>query len=193
MKNIEIKILLGKYFEGETSLQEEKTLQYYFLCEDVTADLLEYKYLFAAFRDESYIAAEPIDQHDVFKGEKTNNLSLVRNTSWAIAATVALLMGSWFFFQQHVDEQKIPSHQELMIAQKYLHQSLVSFNKAYNESNKLLRKTMMIEQNKMEVARMGEVYNNNTQEILKLEYFNKSLERLNGLSNLKKSRIKLIM
>ncbi len=48
-----IKILLNKYFEGETSLQEERELHTYFNSENVDASLREYVPLFAYFKQTS--------------------------------------------------------------------------------------------------------------------------------------------
>lgn len=49
MKAEEIKKLLKKYFDGESSLSEEQTLRNYFLSDDVDSELISYKELFAGF------------------------------------------------------------------------------------------------------------------------------------------------
>ncbi|HFB99837.1 MAG TPA: pyruvate ferredoxin oxidoreductase, partial [Phaeodactylibacter sp.] len=44
--------LLEKYWEGETSLQEENTLKQYFNQENVAQELQEYQPLFQFFKEE---------------------------------------------------------------------------------------------------------------------------------------------
>lgn len=50
MERSEVKALLELYFEGQTTLQQEKELSTYFLTEEsIDAELLPYKAIFAAF------------------------------------------------------------------------------------------------------------------------------------------------
>ena len=50
MENInDIKRLIERFLEGDTSLQEEKTLYDYFRNAEVAPELLEYKEMFLAF------------------------------------------------------------------------------------------------------------------------------------------------
>jgi hypothetical protein len=59
-----IEKILGKYFQGETSLQEEQKLREFFRQEKIPAHLLELKDQFAAFDEESNIKL-PDDFDDV--------------------------------------------------------------------------------------------------------------------------------
>lgn len=47
-----IKELLQKYFEGETSIQEEKKLKSYFTSKNITPELMQYQYMFGYFSEE---------------------------------------------------------------------------------------------------------------------------------------------
>lgn len=50
MERSEFKALLELYLEGQTTLEQERQLSAYFLtCEDIPAELLPYKAIFAAF------------------------------------------------------------------------------------------------------------------------------------------------
>ena len=192
MKNKEIKILLEKYFDGESTIREEKTLRHYFLYEEVAEDLQEYEIIFSAFESESKIITEQIN-NELFIEESVKTISLKRNTAWAVAATVLILIASWFTLNQKSPEQKIPTQKELQIAQKYLKQGLQSFQKAYHQSNDLIKKTVVLQTRSKQALEAGRVYQRNTKEINNLKYINQSLEKLHNVSSIQKSRIKLIM
>ena len=51
-KTVEIKLLLDKYFEGDTSLWEEQRLRDYFSSKTVDKELVEYAPLFQYFKTE---------------------------------------------------------------------------------------------------------------------------------------------
>lgn len=193
MKNSDIKILLEKYFEGETSLQEEKILRHYFLYKNVAADLVEYKVLFTAFQQENRIILDETN-NDLFTAKKeTRIISLNKSTAWAVAASVLFLIGSWFVYNKQTTQVEMPSQQELLIAQKYLNKSFQAFDRAYNQSNDLIKKTEMLQKHSDEALKMGLIYQEKTQGILNFKYIDQSLEKLKNVSSLKKSRIKLMM
>jgi hypothetical protein len=192
MKNKEIKILLEKYFDGESTVHEEKILRHYFLYEEVADDLQEYKIIFSAFESESKIITEQISD-ELFIEESVKTISLKRNTAWAVAATVLILITSWFTLNQKSPEQKIPTQEELQIAQKFLKQGLQSFQKAYHQSNDLIKITVVLQTRSKQALEVGRVYQKNTKEINNLKYINQSLEKLHNISSIQKSRIKLIM
>ncbi|MDR1866497.1 MAG: hypothetical protein LBR08_13135 [Bacteroidales bacterium] len=52
MNEQKIKVLLERYFEGETSLPEERTLRDFFLAENVPASLKPYVAMFAFYEEE---------------------------------------------------------------------------------------------------------------------------------------------
>ena len=54
-----IEIVVKKYFEGETSVEEEKELRKYFASTDVASHLMQYKSIFGYF---SYAAAQESQQ-----------------------------------------------------------------------------------------------------------------------------------
>ena len=53
MESVKIEKLLEKYYEAETSLEEEKMLKDYFSKDEVPAHLSEYKELFSYFNESS--------------------------------------------------------------------------------------------------------------------------------------------
>lgn len=98
--------LLNRYFEGETSVAEERELRRYFATEDVRDDLKAYRPMFAYFDEE--IAAEKDMAADIwqelapetvqprrFQLDRRKSLYMIS----AVAASVlALLAVSQFFF-----------------------------------------------------------------------------------------------
>lgn len=63
MNHQTVKILLDKYFEGETNLQEEAQLNHYFQQENIPDDLLAYRPLFRFYSQEKNIrTSDEFDQ-----------------------------------------------------------------------------------------------------------------------------------
>jgi hypothetical protein len=87
-----IKELLNKYFEAETTLEEEKILKEYFLSENVSEDLAVYKNLFVGY---AQAQTEPFTKELEFPKFKVH-----KNQKWyAIAATVVVLFGTVVLLQ----------------------------------------------------------------------------------------------
>ena len=53
MESDKITLLVTKYFEGETTLAEEKVLKEYFSSTDIASNLVQYHPLFAYFSNRS--------------------------------------------------------------------------------------------------------------------------------------------
>ncbi len=85
MNEQKIQELLQRYFDGETSLSEEKELQRYFAQKDIPDSLLVYRPMFAFFAEEKSV--------DIPKREQSKKIHL---SWWAIsgiaAAGVALIL-----------------------------------------------------------------------------------------------------
>jgi len=97
-----IRLLLDRYFEGETTLEEEKTLAAYFASAEVADDLVPYRPMFGYFAEAREM--EP---------ERTMALPVKRNRMRWIpaAASVVLLLGAGTFAYFHYEEA--PRSQEL--------------------------------------------------------------------------------
>jgi hypothetical protein len=88
MEYTKIEILLEKYFQGETSIAEEKELTNYFSSPDVAQHLEQYKPLFGYFS----LAKEQKTTHEIphFPSKRTKKRSFV----WvSLAASVVVLLG----------------------------------------------------------------------------------------------------
>ena len=111
MMNIEaIKILVDKYFEGETSLQEEGQLAEYFNGDDVSADLKQYQPLFQFFKAERSILLNVNATEKVLAIEKpVKTLQILRGSGmfWRAAAAVFILgISSYFITKQFENPNK---------------------------------------------------------------------------------------
>lgn len=105
-----IKLLVEKYLEGETSLEEEKVLQQYFNEEEVAKDLKSFQPLFQYFRQQK----QP-ELHNDFEAQLFSKLEEPKRatvkvkqlnkwkTPWVkIAAAILLLIGGYTIYtQQH--------------------------------------------------------------------------------------------
>ena len=101
---MKIDALLNKYFEGETSCEEEQWIRNYFSNEKVPEHLLCYKSMFAYFDNE-------ITTEQVKKTEQVNKRAIPRRkklvyTLSGIAACVVMAIGISTFLQQSDDSCK---------------------------------------------------------------------------------------
>lgn len=91
-----IEILIEKYFEGETSIAEEKELKAYFSSSDVAQHLEQYKPVFGYFsqaKQEQFTATIPL---------KSKRRKIV---AWlSVAASVVVMLGIGFFAYQNTSE-----------------------------------------------------------------------------------------
>jgi len=95
MESNKIEILIEKYFQGETSLAEEKELRSYFSSPDVAPHLEHYKAMFGYFTEaKQQKFTQEIPQQT--KKQKVMWLS--------IAASIVVLFGMVTFFMINTDE-----------------------------------------------------------------------------------------
>ena len=92
MEQNNIKILIDKYFDGNTTISEENQLKIYFSNENVAVDLKQYQPIFQYFTTQEKVFFEP-------------NINLKSNTKpvWylSIAASVVLLIGLGTYFKMN--------------------------------------------------------------------------------------------
>jgi hypothetical protein len=84
MESNRIEILIEKYFQGETSIEEENELKEYFSSSKISPNLEQYTSVFNYFSNEKHQIFEPILEL------KSRN----RNSKWmAIAASIIVFLG----------------------------------------------------------------------------------------------------
>lgn len=92
-----IEILIEKYFEGETSIAEEKELKAYFSSSDVAQHLEQYKPVFGYFsqaKQEQFTASIPLKS-----GKKQKRLAWL-----SVAASVVVMLGVGLFAYQNTSD-----------------------------------------------------------------------------------------
>lgn len=96
MELASVKILLGKYMEGETTVAEEAQLRGYFSGDEVAPELEAYRPLFAYFseaRDERFTGQVPL---------KTRRFDY----RWLSVAAVGVLMFGLYFGNQYREQRE---------------------------------------------------------------------------------------
>ena len=93
-----IEELIEKYFDAETSIQEENELRRYFSSEEVAPHLEKYKLVFGYFK---------LEKQQNYSKEIIKKTKLI-NTKWyAIAASIVILLGIGTFY---LVDQKEPQN-----------------------------------------------------------------------------------
>lgn len=149
MELARIEKLLDKYFEGETTISEEKELKVYFTGETVPSHLDKYKNLFGYFSDQSKVVA-------------TRETILPRQTTRylypfiGIAASIAVVIGIFTSIPKPVDTQVAQvtdtyedpeaalqkTKEVLSLVAQYMNEGkkdLVYLNEFENTTNKLIK------------------------------------------------------
>ncbi|MFO7827610.1 MAG: hypothetical protein R6V23_03235 [Bacteroidales bacterium] len=111
MNREQIKVLLEKYYKGESSLEEEKLLRNYFAGSQVDDELLDHKDIFV-FSENEFKASDDIPDlsNEIWNNiEKINSVKQLKKRklyhySLSIAASIAILVVSFFFIQDEINQ-----------------------------------------------------------------------------------------
>lgn len=188
----DIRKLLEKYQEGQTSLKEEKQLRYYFLFEDVDEEFRVQKLMFQFFESEKQVEFTQLPELN--KPKQTHGKIIVLKY-WKVAVAAILIIGlgiTWINTNESEEIQNF-THEEVLIAQKYLNLSLETLDRNYIRSSELLNNAVKIEENAKEVQRMGVIYESNIQQFQHINYIDQSFKKLENIKSIQKSKIKLVM
>ncbi len=114
MEYSRIKALLEKYWEAETSLEEESELKTFFNSDAVPNDLEEYKYLFVYFSEEQKKVSTIKDEELLGFIEKqeqgeapTKMVSMWYSNYSKIAAVLLFLVVATFFINKELSDENI--------------------------------------------------------------------------------------
>ena len=106
MKTEEVKTLLQRYFEGESTDHDERRLEAYFQSEEIDAEVAEYAEFFGGISELANTAGDPTIEEDVMDyilehehQEKTRYRSMWKVVT-GIAATVIIVLGGFLFYQE---------------------------------------------------------------------------------------------
>lgn len=108
MEAREIKLLLDKFYEGNTNPEEENILKEYFLAgKDIPIELEEDRLYFSELDDYRNDSLPDFDLEkelvSVIEEQETKVIRFRKMRFWAlrIAASIAILVGSYFFVEQY--------------------------------------------------------------------------------------------
>ncbi|MEH6765098.1 hypothetical protein [Aequorivita antarctica] len=102
MESVNVKKILDAYFEGTTSLEEEKRLQDYFNSEKVADDLVQYQPIFAGLK-----VAKEERSSKAFTLPESKPKTI--KTWWYSAAAILVVafgVGSFYFSQPHYSQEE---------------------------------------------------------------------------------------
>ena len=106
MKTEEVKQLLQRYFDGESTDADERNLESYFQSGSVDSEVAEYAEFFGGISELAAIADDPTIEEDVMdyileteNREKTRYRSMWKMVT-GIAASIIVVLGGFLFFQE---------------------------------------------------------------------------------------------
>lgn len=106
METKEIKQLLQRYFDGESSNVDEQQLEAYFTSDEVVDELKEYTEFFGGIAELANIDNSATLEDDIMdyilENENRDKLKFRRmwQTVTSIAATIIIVLGGFLFYQQ---------------------------------------------------------------------------------------------
>ena len=101
MENKEIKLLIDKFLDGETTLGEEQSLYAYFRSERVLPEYLHYREMFLDFA-----AVQQLSEHiEEIPRQPTRTNTVTLRRIVGIAASLLFLFGIYIFYGQYQDHQ----------------------------------------------------------------------------------------
>lgn len=172
----ETRELIEKYFEGKTSIEEEKKLKNFFSHENVPADLAKYRAYFSVMKTEKERKMKDIDFEPPTSKTRLINSATFRR--WSIAAVIILLVGLGLFFDNKRNQNR---KQEVTEAYKKTESALQYagfwMNKGVSEAEELAHFNRGLEK-----IAMLDYYEHSTNKMQKLSTFNKGYLRMNMIS-----------
>jgi hypothetical protein len=95
MKNTEIEKLLKKYWEAETSLQEETQLSTYFKSDNISSEHLPYRDLFQYFDHAAEVTFVDLDEKVI--PFRRNRIRRLQRSVIGIAASLLIMLSAGYF------------------------------------------------------------------------------------------------
>jgi hypothetical protein len=138
MKTVEVKHLLQRYFDGETTVQEERELEAYFNSGEVADELKEYTGFFSGISELAEVAGEDTIEEDLMEFIRINEPAEKPKQRWmwqtlsGIAASVIIVVGSFLFFQKQ-EQHFADTFDDPDVAWAYAEQTLSFVSAKYNQ------------------------------------------------------------
>ncbi|MGC9353483.1 MAG: hypothetical protein ACP5D9_06580 [Mariniphaga sp.] len=138
METKEIKQLLQRYFNGESTLAEERLLEKYFQSGDATDDLKEYTGFFKGVSELAETDRDEELENEIMDFIQKNEPEEKPKTRWlwqmvtGIAASVIIVVGGVLFYQ-HEKEPFEDTFDNPEVAYAYAEQTLSYISDKYNK------------------------------------------------------------
>jgi hypothetical protein len=105
MNQEQLNLLIDKYFEGETSLEEEQLLKRYLAeNEPITPEQKQVASLFAFYRQEVQLEPKHINTSAKQSGGSAHTNKFTR-LAWAASVLICLSLGGWYAYHNHKANQ----------------------------------------------------------------------------------------
>lgn len=173
----EIEKLIKKYFEGNTSLEEEKKLKSFFAQDTVPRELEKYRHYFDLLNKEKSVSAKEVDFQPPAPKSRFYHLHSFRN--WSVAAVIVLLVGLGLVLDMYRTQ---PDQQEVNRAfdkTKYaLNYAGYWFGKGMSETGEL-----KYFQEAVKNTEKLDYYNQTEEKLDKLNAFNKGYQKMTLITN----------
>jgi hypothetical protein len=188
MNTREIEILLNKYFEGESSLEEERVLKEFFNSGKVPVHLVEYSGMFGYFNEEVNDKLNPeIEEQILEQLTSTNRIPFYQNRRFwyyftGVAATVLFLFT--FLYESEISDnfkfgEQYTRHDKQM-AYMQVKQTLGYVSGKMNQGFEPLQEMNKINAGSTPLVQLGKLEKNLTQ-------VNNNMDKLGrGVENMKK-------
>ena len=171
MKTSEIEFLLKRYFDGETTLDEEEQLRTFFCSEEVPDRFLQYREMFSYFSREARVemSKEPSVREGMFTEHRSEEVkavpvrSLVRNRMifvMGIAAGILLLVGLYFTLHRDILDRQIRMGRdaELELAYTNVRQTLLTVSTNLNVGLRQAEKLKAVDKAMKELELFNKFY-----------------------------------
>jgi hypothetical protein len=139
MQQSMIAALLDKYFQAETTVEEERVLAEYFRVahEDLPAEWEPYRRLFGYYEEESHVGVSEGFDKKVLERIGVPRVVTMRHAPWWMAAAVILLsFGSIFLFAPQEKTREIAVQHEVTDTFEDPEQALAAIQKALFKAGK---------------------------------------------------------
>lgn len=179
MQYQEIEKILDKYFDGKTSLEEEKVLRNFFQHPDVPSHLREYKILFTAIEEESQTQS-----HKEWSYKLSSDRWYQKNwiRSFSLAASAAILISVGLFMDNKL---KKVDNEDVFIAYQQTQQAVLYASKYFSKGMEGAQSVKHVDV-ALNHAQALTNYNKALYELQKLDKINehiKNISQLNTLTN----------
>ena len=180
MDQKKVKILLEKFYNGDSTLEEEKLLKEYFSSEPVDPEFIADKdiFLFQIY-EKDQVAPDISDE--IWENLQKDNIKINNKlvyTYLRVAASIIIIIGSYFL----IKNEWIDSKQNLQITDTYNNPEL-----AYEQAKEtLLYVSAMLNKGANHLEPVQKI-NAGTIELNKLSTFNKGLEELKPINTYNKA------